>query len=299
MKALLVLLFVPVIAVAGKNALTGNVRMDLLSIMSADSLPQGKGIMVQSEVDRSKLKSPLLGGAMSLVIPGAGEFYSERFVKSGIFFAIEVAAVTAALVYNSRGNKKTDEFQTYADLHWSAVRYAKYIVAHGAPDYGPASANIAINENSSLLSWQQVDFGQINAWESGQHSEGFSHTLPPHGDQQYYELIGKYEQFKSGWDTYPTDSQGIPISDHNDYHGLVPQQMKDYAVERGKANDFYYLAETATAFIVLNHVLSALDGVWSTAHYNKEITSEVGMRLINIGRGEMTVATQLRVKVRL
>ena len=299
MKTLFVLLFGPLVAFGGGNSLTGNIRMDLISAGPEDSTAGVKSIMVHNEADHSGLKSPFLGGALSLLVPGAGEFYSERYVKAGIFFALEVAAITTVIAYNNKGNKKTDEYQQYADQHWSPVRYAKYINTHGAPDYGPASANIAINENPTLPFWQQVDFGEINTWESGQHSEGFSHTLPPHGDQQYYELIGKYEQFKSGWDAYPKDAQGVPISDNKDYHSLVPQQMKDYAFERGKANDFFYIAESVTAFIVVNHVLSAIDGVWSTGRYNKEIRSEMGMRVIEIGGGEMAVATQLTVTVGL
>jgi len=34
------------------------------------------------------------------------------------------------------------------------------------------------------------------------HNIGFSHELPTYNTQQYYELIGKYSQFKYGWDTY-------------------------------------------------------------------------------------------------
>jgi hypothetical protein len=291
MKALLVLLFVPVIALAGKNALTGNVRLDLLSVAQQDSVPQSKSIMEHAA--HSNLKSPLMGGMLSLLVPGAGEYYSERYVKSGIFFALEVAAVTTAFVYNSKGNKKTDEFQNYADQHWSAVDYALWIIKNGAHynTAGTPAPNIDIDKVKTN------DFSQINAWESASHTTGFSHQLPPYGDQQYYELIGKYSQFKYGWDTYQFN--GAHDGDDGYDVNYIPQEVKDYAANRGKANDYYYMAEIATALIVANHVLSALDGVWSSANYNKEITSEMGLRLQDLGGGEMTVATQLTVKVRL
>ncbi len=297
MKAFLVLLFVPVIAVAGKNALTGNVRSDLLSVAQQDSVPQSKSIMEHPA--HSNLKSPLLGSMLSLLVPGAGEYYSERYVKSGIFFALEVAAVTAAIVYNSKGNKKTDEFQNYADQHWSAVDYAQWIIKNGDhyKTTGTLPAVFTIDPNTSLPPWERVNFAEINAWEASPHSLGFSHQLPPHGDQQYYELIGKYSQFKYGWDMYQFN--GAHDGDDGYDVNYIPQEVKDYAANRGKANDYYYMAEVATALIVANHVLSALDGVWSTANYNKEITSEMGLRLQDAGGGEMTVATQLTVKVRL
>jgi hypothetical protein len=281
-----------VTALAGKNALTGNVRLDLLSVAQQDSVPQSKSIM--EHPGHSNLKSPLMGGMLSLLVPGAGEYYSERYVKSGIFFALEVAAVTTAIIYNSKANKKTDEFQNYADQHWSAVDYAQWINKNWA--------NYKTSEtpppNIDIDRVKRNDFSQINTWEAAPHSIGFSHQLPPYGDQQYYELIGKYSQFKYGWDTY-VGKDGTRYGDDGYDVNYIPQQVKEYAANRGKANDYYYYAEIATALIVANHVLSALDGVWSSTNYNKEITSEMGLRLQDVGGGEMTVATQLTVKVRL
>ena len=302
MKAIIVILFIPILAFAGTGDLTGNARVDLLSVSAVDTVPQPQTLMARNEGDQSKLKSPALGGALSLLVPGAGEYYSERYTKGGIFFAIEVAAVTAAIIYNNKGDNKTNDFQSFADAHWSAVRYAKWINAFSAADYkyGP-QAPIDIPRVAGH------DFSEIRAWESGPHQsiinsdiQGFSHQLPDFGDQQYYELIGKYNQYKFGWDTYPdANNDGIPDQDGGHYNDLIPQEMKDYAVERGKANDYYYAAEVATALIVANHVISALDGIWSTLNYNKAVTSEVGLRFQDIGGGEKTVASCLTVRVRL
>ena len=291
MKAILVLIFVPVIALGGENSLTGNARLDIVCAARQDSIPQSKSIMEHPV--HSNLKSPLVGAMLSLLVPGAGEYYSERYVKSGIFLALEVAVVTTAIVYNNKGNKKTDEFQKYADQHWSAVDYASWIIKNG-PHYDPAGT-AAPNIDLNLV--RAKDFSQINAWESAPHTTGFSHQLPPYGDQQYYELIGKYSQFKYGWDSYQFN--GVHDGDDGYDVNYIPQEVRDYAANRGKANDYYYMAEVATALVVANHVLSALDGAWSSANYNREITSEMGLRLQDIGGGEMTVATQLTVKVRL
>ncbi|HTR81262.1 MAG TPA: hypothetical protein VMM58_06485 [Bacteroidota bacterium] len=300
MKTTFVLFFFPLAMFAHTNSLSGNARMDLLSVSEQDSLPQPHTVMVQNDAERSKLKKPLLGGAMSLLVPGAGEYYSGRFLKSGVFFAVEVVAVTAAVFYNNKGNNKTTEFQNYADQHWSAVKYAQWILANGG-NYevsGVTYPTFTINPNTSLPSWQRVDFSAINAWEAEPHSIGFTHLLPPHGDQQYYELIGKYSQFKYGWDTYQGPN-GDPQYDDGYDVNFIPQQMKDYAANRGKANDFYYSASVATAIVVVNHIISALDGAWSTSNYNKEVESEMGMHLQDVGGGELTLMTQLTVKVKL
>ena len=299
MKMFLVFLFLPLAAVAGSNPLTGNARMDLLSVSMPDSLPQPQSVMAHREVDRSKLKSPLLGGAMSLLVPGSGEFYSDRFLKSGIFFAAEIIGVTAAIVYNNKGNNMTTSFQNYANQHWSAVDYAEWINQNGA-NYevsGTTYPIIAINPNTSLPSWQRVDFSQINAWESLPHTVGFSHELPTYNTQQYYELIGKYSQFKYGWDTYQYN--GSHLGDDGYNVAYIPQQMLTYADNRGKANSAYYTAELATALVVVNHVISALDAAWSTSNYNKEVTSDMGMHFQDIGGGDVALVTELTVKVSL
>jgi len=90
MKTFLVFLLLPLSAVAGNNSFTGNARMDLVTVSPLDSLPQSTSVMVQNQVDHSKLKKPLLGGAMSLLVPGAGEFYSDRYLKSGIFSRLKL-----------------------------------------------------------------------------------------------------------------------------------------------------------------------------------------------------------------
>jgi len=293
MKTVVCLFLFPFAALCGRPGLTGNVRIDLLSASLNDSLEQKVTIMAKRDGDLSREKSPILGGAMSLLIPGAGEFYSDRYVKSAVFFAIEVATVTLAIVHNNKGNSQTTAFQNYANQHWSAVDYATWINQNGAAYDAPGAAapNLTINPNTSLPPWQRVDFQQINAWEAESHTIGFSHELPSYNTQQYYELIGKYSEFKYGWDTY-VGKDGTRYGDDGYDVNYIPQQMKDYADSRGRANDQYYAASLATALVVVNHVLSALDGAWSTSNYNRQITSEVG-------DGTVALSTQLTVKVQL
>ena len=135
----------------------------------------------------------------------------------------------------------------YADAHWSAADYATWINQNGA-NYeaaGTTYPTIAINPNTSLPSWQRVDFSQINEWESLPHTVGFSHELPTHGTQQYYELIGKYSQFRYGWDTY-TGKDGTRFGDDGYDITYIPQQMTDYASRQTKANDFFYYKNSFT-----------------------------------------------------
>ena len=300
MKKVACLLLFPLAALCGQPGMTGNARIDLLSAGLSDSLQQLGTVIVRRTLEPSNEKSPLLGSAISLLVPGAGEYYSDRYVKTAVFLAAEAVTLTLAIVYNNKGNTQTTSFQNYANQHWSAVDYATWINQNGAAYDAPGAAapNLYINPNTSLPPWQRVDFGQINAWESEAHTIGFSHELPTYNTQQYYELIGKYSEFKYGWDTY-VGKDGTRYGDDGYDVTYIPQQMKNYADNRGKANDYYYTAGLATALVVVNHVLSALDAAWSTSNYNKELTSEVGMKVENAGGGTVALATQLTIKVQL
>jgi len=132
-------------------------------------------------------KSPLLAGVMSAVLPGSGELYVGEYLKAAIFFAVEAALITVAVVNNNEGDKLTAEFEAFADEHWSVVDYAEYLRDHktelGLPD--DCNVDEFINPNESLPPWER-----IKDWDALNHCESpFSHHLPHYGEQQYYELI--------------------------------------------------------------------------------------------------------------
>ncbi len=95
----------------------------------------------------------------------------------------------------------------------------------------------------------------------------YSHTLPPYGEQQYFELIGKYPQFNQGWDdanlSLPADYFVIKAN-------LTPRYLY-YSEERGLANDYYRSATTFVTVAIVNHVVSAIDAAWSTSSYNRAV----------------------------
>ena len=245
--------------------LTGNLSADskivlndyeeLSAVFAVDDLPDKK--------------SPVLAGVMSAVLPGSGEIYVGEYLKAAIFLAVEATLITVAVVKNNEGERLTSEFEAFADEHWSVVDYAEYLRDHKTELGLPEDCNIdeIINPDESLPPWERItDWAALNHCESP-----FSHHLPTYGQQQYYELIGKYPQYSCGWDEFD------PSTDAFRY---VPQIMKDYSIMRGNANDAYNVASTAVIGIYINHLLSAIDAVWSASTYNKNLA--VKMRVQNI-----------------
>ena len=198
-------------------------------------------------------KSPLLGALFSGVIPGAGQFYAKSYIKSAIFLGVEGGLWILYAVFQGKGNDQTNFFQGYADQNWDIVRYANWLKAQAFP-----GAN-AINTNASY----DVLRAEINACEE----QNFSHTLPLKGEQQYYEVIGKYENFLAGWST--ASQYNITKNNYFDVHVA---QVDYYMTERQKANDYYNNGSLTLTGIIINHVLSLADAVWSVFRYNSRLS---------------------------
>jgi hypothetical protein len=262
---------------APRREFTGNLQVDFFGQSVLAYAPQ-----VQSETasDEMHYKSPWLAAGLSAVLPGAGEFYAENYWKAALFLAVDVAAWSLAYSFDKKGNNQTDFFQGFADQHWSVVEYAKFsrdkflqlIPENRRNLYGD---NNLIPGSPNLPPWQRVNWNLLNALErdisSTQEGKYYSHTLPPYGEQQYYELIGKYKQFNQGWDDAPTTyTYPDPVTTKFDY----------YAGERGKANDYYSTATTYVTVAVVNHVLSALDAAWTASTHNHNIHASMQMQTV-------------------
>lgn len=221
---------------------------------------------IKSPLDETVAKKkPLVAAALSLLLPGAGEFYSESYIKSAVFLAAEAAAITVGLVYDKKGNDQTTFFQNYADQHWSAARYAKWV----SNPANTKNINAAVDPTKYNVFYTsgKVNWSELNRLESDLGSY-FSHRLPYYGEQQYFELIGKYPQFNVGWDDF--GDENTPFEYKADRSNLT-NNFKYYSVERGKANDFYNIASKAVIVVVANHLISAIDAAWSAHSYNKSI----------------------------
>ncbi|OGU25460.1 MAG: hypothetical protein A2X66_01085 [Ignavibacteria bacterium GWA2_54_16] len=256
-------------------ALTGNLRLDILSTLDQTARPE-RGRPLFQEINGKK-KSPVLAGVMSLAIPGTGEFYTESYWRAAGFALAEAGLWMVYAVYTSKGNKQTDIFQAFADDHWSALRYAEWIEANVSKLNSDVTSfnGYLIPGTEGRPAWERVDWSKINAVESQiaqKSGNGFTHLLPHRPEQQYFELIGKYPQFAAGWDDAGVMTPERILSKD------VSARFLEYSKMRGTANDFFNTATTGTALVVVNHVLSALDAAWSASQYNNRVKLEAHLQ---------------------
>ncbi|HEY9165924.1 MAG TPA: DUF5683 domain-containing protein [Candidatus Kryptonia bacterium] len=281
----------------------------LTGVLSHDLFVSKGDSSHEDSISRVETRSALKAGFFSLVIPGAGQLYNGNYWKAAGFFAVEVAGWMVNAVWNQKGNNQTNFFQNYADGsaadkyadgHYSVARYAQWIQQNyksfedkGIPiaggQYAPVTDPTTVNNYISLIlpssggpaPWDEVNWVALNKVEAALGGY-FSHMLPAHGEQQYYELIGKYPQFREGW-----YDENLAITSYDSLRSDTPNSGY-YMGQRGKANNLYAVALTAVNVVIANHFVSAIEAaLW--AHNNKRIIEPtVGLSPLPDGLGYQT-----------
>ena len=178
----------------------------------------------------------------SAIIPGTGELYAGSYLKSALFLGIEVGAWTMYAHFNKRGNQKEDEFQAYADTYWNETKWRGW--------------------------YQSLTEEEQNV---------FSHDLPDEKTQQYYEMIGKYNQFLVGWEGVPLDLSSTEIHDPANTSPL----REHYMDMRDESNQLFKKATSGIYIAMFNHVLSAIDAAWTAKRHNSKLAVETSLRFEN------------------
>ncbi len=299
-SAIIVLFLVTAIATAALGGdkpaihLTGNPSVDFFA--SIRTLPMSGSAQLDTTLTAPSFsggeeKSPALAGVLSLALPGLGEAYSQTYVKAIAFAAVEVTSWIVAYTYNRKGDRQTDDFERYANLHWNASKYANWVLnnlsvldpsqAGNQVDWGDKIYPDGYDPNDpprDVPPYHNMSWPQLNALEDNVRSvpdNGFSHLLPTYNDQQYYELIGKYDQFSRGWDDAPDDilsTSDLPVKSNS-------QRFYQYALMRAQANNYYDVAGTFVSVAVINHIVSAIDAFWSASKFNSNLHAEVKVRV--------------------
>ena len=241
-----------------KAELTGSLYADSKMLLEQyDQLP-----LVKMNDDIVSRKSPVLAGLLSAAVPGAGQFYNEDYWKAAIFVALEGALITSAVIYNNKGDDQNAKFEAYADDYtnpdhnWSVVRYAQWLIDYKGADPTNIRTDNWPVEDTRVPPWERVNWEALNAAETFG-----SHHLARHGEQQYYEMIGKYQQFSSGWNDFTGGADFSQISPNFLY----------YADQRGKANDYYNIGDKLVLGVIVNHAISVVEAILGANSFNNNL----------------------------
>lgn len=188
-----------------------------------------------SDIFQIDYKSPGKSFLYSLMVPGGGQLYTGSKTKAFIFMGIEALSWTGFAVYQNQGNKQEKDNNVFADQYWDPTLYYNWLIE----TYGIISDTMTY-----------IDGGETKT---------FTHHLPDTKTQQYYEMIGKYEQFRYGW--VDTDyARRDSASAHRE----------KYLVDRDVANSKFDKAKIGAIAALANHLLSAFDAALSARRYNRQ-----------------------------
>lgn len=245
---------------------------------------------------------------LSAVVPGLGQAYNRQWVKAAVGLAAEAALIIGYTTWRGRGLDGRDAYQAYAHQFWSPMRYANWL--NDYKQWLEAEFNTPIGAPDIQLPPElaAIDFTNPDGWSSAQwalvrdlinqirdvetsvyHPEtgaSFSHRLPGFGEQQYYELVGKYFQFAPGWVDYPAYVGGDgSYLDTIDPEKTGPDGSKpnvsdrffDYARDHGQANDYLRRASRMSVLFIANHFIAAVDAAVFAKLHNDRVQTRLEM----------------------
>lgn len=220
----------------------------------------------------------------SLLVPGAGQFYTKSYLKSGFFLATEISAWLVNISYNKKGDDKDTEFKVFADGHWSERQYWSYVAYRASfeLDNPPFTLNQLEEKNDGgrlyyLIPDNEYTPETVKELRNIEHTmNDFSHQLPETKTQQYYEMIGKYPaQFGYAWDDASFDKN------YSGYTGIYTPRNNFYMDMRNEANHFYNIAGYGSMVALVNHVIAAVDAGFTARRFNRKNAVEVRMSYKN------------------
>ncbi len=208
---------------------------------------------------KSGRKSPFKAGLLSLIIPGLGQVYNGSHIgKAALFAGAEVTFLLSAKKFDNDANEIVGNFENFARANWNEEDYFRYLESV----YGDTT-----DANDDL---------------GGNHG----HHLPSTETQQYFEMIGKYDQFSYGWarsedfgpnDTLPWDTAGSVSQYEYAFGDRYPSPKRlAYNEMRANANNTFGDRDQMVIFAIVNHLVSSIDAVISANRHNKTLKGSSG-----------------------
>jgi hypothetical protein len=250
-----------------QQVLYGHLAFSPLALDSAPELLPG------AEEKGPKQRSVAKAAVLSLLVPGAGQFYVGDKLKAVPFFLADVAGWATYFGFRSQGNKREDEYRAFADQHWDAGSYYVFLdtalgafdSSRGIPsDFEPTTRayDSRLNGLSESDVYLVIGPGFI-----------FSHHVPtregedPNNFQknlEYYESVGKYDQFFAGWDD---------LANRRSYLGM-----------RADANSSFSNSKIGLIVSLADRLVAAVDAALGARRFNRKLDKdreiELSLRLV-------------------
>jgi hypothetical protein len=230
---------------------------------------RSEGFSTKSNIYKRTPLKPMLA---SLVIPGFGQYINRSPLwKTALFAGVEVAGIAGYISWTNKADDITKEYEHWADNHWDMRRWVNDsaillsdIQSGGYPNVndvridGSHHITIIVNgkyESSEiLLENPNIEYVELRDWD-------------------FYEGVGKYDQFVAGWNDAKSNWEIVQkkIKKGEDELIVMTPNKQHYLQLRNDSNVLYKNAKFAASALLFNHIFSALDALWNT-NKNKELS---------------------------
>jgi len=233
--------------------------------------------ILQKKNYRSNPLKPMIA---SVAIPGLGQYLNKSpWWKTALFVGVEIAGIAGYISWNNEGDDVTKKYENWADEHWdmnSWVNGSAILLSDINSNGYPEVNDVRIDGSHHIL-LQMIEGSYISS-DIFATNPNFEYKIELR-DWDFYEGIGKYDQFVAGWD----DANDWEIVYKNITGGedelIVMTQHKQHYLElRNDSNVFYKNAKFAASAILFNHIFSALDALWS-GNKNRELSYKLDVSI--------------------
>jgi hypothetical protein len=169
--------------------------------------------------ERPPARKPGVAFLLSALLPGAGQLYNGNR-RGYLFLGVEAASWFARLSYLDASDRKEEDYQAFANRHWSYPRFHDTAGEDGCLWTGEADSLIQVIQGED--------------------------------ETEYYEEIASSDTYRCGWDDFSEHY------DPTDPDRLSPRRA-EFREQREKANQLQDRANLAVAALVLNRIVSAVD----------------------------------------
>lgn len=204
-------------------------------------------------------KYPARGLMLSLVVPGGGQLYAGSKLKSVLFFTAEIVGWLMWNQYFKQGDIEREKFEAFADEHWKLENWVYQTPALSAT-YGDV-----IIEGTHHLQLLLEDGTYVT---SDTLTAGWIEGSQVVRDLEFYENVGKYNQFVAGWDDLYDDFGNSAWWEKQKKVGknfellVMTDNKKDYLDKRARHNKLLKFAKYSITAVMFNHLFSAVDAAW-------------------------------------
>lgn len=240
-------------------------------------------------------KIPAIGFMMSMAIPGAGQRYAgASWLRTGIFAGVDLFGLAAWASFNKKAEDVRIRYEKFADESWFLDTWIWNTQISRLPEWdnypdlhlsGSHSLYLHLHGEARSGFGEYVSSEKLNEIIAafpgiGEDPELTAAFVTVVRDRDFYENIGKYDQFVGGWidarSSWYAESKKVEITTETI---IMTPRKSSYIKERDRNNLLLNYSKYTVSAILFNHVISALDAIYLVNRFNSRLDESVSMAL--------------------